>query len=79
MICIDCNQDGRRINCIFDLKQGGNVCPSCQRVFNPTSPYNSKHFVTKEAAMAAMQKDKARRKHGSNTAAVVDRIIRPID
>jgi hypothetical protein len=83
MNCPDCTSVGKNkaVACVFDAKQMGEVCPNCTRVFSVFSPNpNHYHYATEKGYRAKMQKDRLARKHNSvSTAAMVDRILRPID
>lgn len=81
MICPDCTYEGVEVTCVFDAKQMGEVCTRCTRVFSifSNNPDN-KHYATEGGYRMAIAKDKARKKHRSvSTAAMVERIMRPID
>lgn len=78
MKCPDCLNDGKNSTCVFDLKQSGEVCPRCHRVFSYLSATpDNKHYATKEGAMRAMKRDRDRRMHNSiSTQTLVDRMLR---
>jgi hypothetical protein len=81
MICPDCIADSRTIECIFDAKQMGEVCPECERVFSIFNPNpNHFHYATERGVRKKMLRDRKMRKANSvGTTALVDRILRRDD
>lgn len=77
MICPDCIKfDEITSTCLFDRAQCGEVCPRCERVYSPVLAPNQLHYVTKEATMRRMKRDRAERKNMSvSTQAVTERIL----
>jgi hypothetical protein len=76
MNCTDCKtEDGIEVSTDFDFNQMVDICPRCGRVYSVLFASGTKHYVSKEAAIASMMRDQKEKPLIHSTRAFINRVL----